>query len=125
MSDFDRYRPAMALYFAASLIMALIFGAVVWQGGSPVRPEFYGPIVYAINAMVWVALQSAFAGAALAGCLFNRPKLAAVGAIFLGGLFEFFAAAAVMAGASGTLLVAMAIPAGAIAAVCAVICYRG
>ena len=125
VSDFDRYRPAMAIFFAAPLVMALIFGAVVVSGGSPVRPEFYGPIVYAIPALAWVSVQSALSGLAMAGCLLNYPRLAAIGACGLGLLFEFFASAAVMAGASGTLLVAMAIPSGALAIVCAVICWRG
>ncbi len=125
MSNFDRYRPAMAIFFAAPIVMAAIFGGVVMNGGSPVRPEFYGPIVYAIPALVWVGAQMTFSMAAVIGCAFDMPRVAAIGAGALSCLFEFFATAAVAAGASGTLLVAMAIPTGALAMLCALICWRG
>jgi len=75
--------------------------------------------------MTWVGAQVAFAGAAVAGCAFGWPRIAALGAGGLSFLFEFFAAAAIVAGASGTLLVAMAIPTGALAFLCALICWRG
>lgn len=125
MTTFDRYRPAMALFFAAPLIMALIFGGVVLYGGTPVRPELYGPLIFAIPALVWVAAQVTFSGLAVAGCAGGWPKLAATGAMLLAALFQFFAVAAILAGATGTLLVAMAIPTGAISMVCALICWRG
>lgn len=125
MSDFDRYRPAMVIFFASCLLMALIFGGVVIAGGSPVRPEFYGPLVYAVPALAWSGIQAFASGLALAGCVFGYPRAGAIGAAGLSLLFEFFAAAAVLAGATGTLLVAMAIPAGAIAIICAVVMWRG
>jgi hypothetical protein len=125
MTTFDRYRPAMALFFAAPLIMALIFGGVVLYGGTPVRPELYGPLIFAIPALAWVAAQVTFSGLAVAGCAGRWPKLAATGAMLLAALFQFFAVAAILAGATGTLLVAMAIPTGAISMVCALICWRG
>jgi hypothetical protein len=125
VSDFERYRPAMGVFFTAPLFMALIFGGVVLQGGSPVRPEFYGPIVYEVDAMAWVALQAGLSGAAALGCALGWPRIAAVAAAGLSAVFEFFAAAAIVAGASGTLLVAMAIPTGALAFLCAAICWRG
>jgi len=125
VTDFDRYRPAMAIFFAAPLIMALIFGGVVLNGGSPVRPEFYGPVIYAIPALTWVSSQVVLSLMAVVGCAWGYPKIAALGALGLSGLFEFFAAAAIIAGASGTLLVAMSIPTGAMEMLCAVVCYRG
>jgi low affinity Fe/Cu permease len=125
MNAFDRYRPAMAAFFAAPLVMALIFGSVVIKGGSPVRPEFYGPIVYAIPALGWVTMQVVLSGAAMIGFAWGRPRLAAGSAFFLGALFEFFAAAAIVAGASGTLLVAMAVPTGALSVVCASVAWQG
>ncbi len=125
MTDFERYRPAMGIFFAAPLFMAVIFGGVVLQGGSPVRPEFYGPIVYEVPALTWVSAQVVLSGLAVLGCARGWPKVAAIGAFGLSFLFEFFAAAAIVAGASGTLLVAMAIPTGALAFLCALICWRG
>lgn len=125
MTGFERYRPAMAVFFSAPMFMAAIFGGVVLSGGSPVRPEFYGPVIYAIPALVWVGLQLSLTFAAMFGCIMNYRKVAAFGAMGLGMLFEFFASAAIMAGASGTLLVAMAIPTGAIAVLCSAICWRG
>lgn len=125
MNAFDRYRPAMAVFFAAPLAMAAIFGGVVLSGGSPVRPEFYGPVVYAIPALAWVSAQVGLTVLAIMGCAMRWPLMATIGAVGLGGLFEFFAAAAITAGASGTLLVAMSIPTGALSMVCAAICWRG
>ena len=125
MTAFQRYRPAMAIFFALPLVMAVIFGGVVVTGGTPVRPEFYGPIVYAVPALAWVSLQVGLSGMAIVGCAWGLPRMAAIGAFGMSGLFEFFAAAAVVAGASGTLLVAMAIPAGAASMLCAIVCYRG
>ncbi len=122
---FERFRPAMAIFFAAPLAMACIFGGVVVNGGSPIRPEFYGPVVYEIPALRWVAAQIVFAGAAAFGCAWGWPIIAAVGAWLLGSLFLFFATAAIAAGASGTLLVAMAIPAGALSWVCAWVSWQG
>jgi hypothetical protein len=125
MSDFDRYRPAMAIFFAAPLVMAVIFGAVVISGGSPVRPEFYGPVVYAIPALTWVSMQLAFTLAAVLSCSFGWPKVAAVSAWLVGALFLFFATAATAAGATGTLLVAMSVPSGALSWLCALVSWRG
>lgn len=125
MTAFERYRPAMGVFFSAPLVMALIFGGVVLQGGSPVRPEFYGPIVYEVPALTWVGLQVGLSAAAVIGCARGWPRIAALGAGGLSFLFEFFAAAAIVAGASGTLLVAMAIPTGALSFLCALICWRG
>lgn len=125
MTSFDRYRPAMAIFFAAPLVMALIFGGVVIYGGTPVRPELYGPVIFAIPALVWVSAQVAFSSLAVIGCIGNWPKTAAIGSMCLACLFQFFAVAAILAGATGTLLVAMAIPTGALSMVCALICWRG
>lgn len=125
MTTFERYRPAMAVFFGVPFITALIFGGVVIAGGSPVKPEFYGPIVYAIPALTWVSIQIVFSLAAIIGCAVPMPRLAAIGAMGIGLLFEFFASAAIVAGASGTLLVAGSIPIGALAMVAAAICWRG
>jgi len=124
MDKMNRHGPAMAIFFAACLIMALIFGAVVLSGGSPVRPEFYGPLVYAVPALVWAGTQALLSAMGLAGCLLMRPRLGAIGAFGISGLFQFFAAAAVVAGATGTLLVAMAVPASAIAMISAIVMWR-
>ena len=105
MSDFERYAPALAVFFLGSLAVPLGFGAVVITGGSPVTPDTYGPIVYAVPALVWVGAQLAISLVAVAGALLRRPLLAAIGAGMVGLLMAFFAGAAVLAGASGTVLV--------------------
>jgi len=125
VNEFERYRPALAIFFAAPLVMALIFGAVVIEGGSPVQPEFYGPIVYQVPAMAWVAAQSLFSAAAMVGCAMRWCRIGAAGAWLLGSLFLFFATAAIAAGATGTLLVAMAIPSATLSWLAAMLIWRG
>lgn len=46
----------MAVFFAGSMAVPIGFGAVVVKGGSPVTPEIYGELVWAIPALVWVGL---------------------------------------------------------------------
>lgn len=105
MTGFERYAPASAVFFLGSLSVPVGFGAVVIRGGSPVTSDAYGPIVYAVPALVWVGAQLAISLVAVAGALLRRPVLAAVGAGMVGVLMAFFAGAAVLAGASGTILV--------------------
>ena len=105
MNAFDRYAPAMAVFFLGSLAVPLGFGAVVIKGGSPVTPDTYGPIVYAVPALCWVGAQLAISLVAVAGALYRWPTIAAIGAGMIGLLMAFFAGAAILAGASGTILV--------------------
>lgn len=69
MRDFDRYRPAIAIFHLGCLAMALSFGTVVWRGGSPVTPELYGPRVYAIPALMWASVQIAGSGLGSVGAI--------------------------------------------------------
>ena len=114
MNAFDRYRPAVGVFFCVPVIMAAIFMASILRGGSPVAPEDYGMIVYAIPAWVWAATQIALSGTAAYGAFYGKAKVHAVGAFAVGTMFEFFAAAAWMGGAEKILLIAMAIPTGAL-----------
>lgn len=114
MTSFDRYRPVIGAFFCAPLIMAGMFMASVMRGGSPVSPSDFGPIVFAIPAWFWALLQITFAGAAAATAFKGHPSLHAISAAALGVLFEFFAAAAWIGGATEILLVTMAIPTGAL-----------
>lgn len=125
MTAFERYRPAIGVYNLAIAVMAAIFGGVVLQGGTPVKPEYYGPVVYAIPALVWTALQFGMAFLGAVGAAFRFPISAAIGNFGLFALFNFFAFAAAIAGASGTLLVAMAVPSAAMCALCGAVCWRG
>lgn len=119
MTTFDRYAPAMAVFFAAPLIMALIFGVSIIRGGSPIQPATYGLIVWSIPAWVWVVLQVSLSVWASLAALLGRSVALAVGAASCGVLMEFFAAAAILGDADEILLPAMAIPTGAICFLCA------
>ena len=105
MTAFERYSPAMAVFFAGSMAVPLGFGAVVVKGGSPVTPEIYGELVWTIPALVWVGLQLSISAIALFGFATGRPIIAAIGAGMIAALMTFFAAAAILAGAGGTILV--------------------
>jgi hypothetical protein len=119
MSTFDRYRPAIAIFFAAPLIMALIFGVSIMRGGSPIKPDTYGLIVWTIPAWIWVLLQVGLSGWACLAATLGRPRNLTFAAALCGALMEFFAAAAVIGDAEEILLVAMAIPTGALCFLCA------
>ena len=114
MNAFERYRPMLGAVFCGPFIMGCIFMASILRGGSPVQPDDYGLIVYAIPGWIWALAQMVLAGGAAFGAFYGHPRVHAAGALGLGVLFEFFAAAAWMGGAKGILLVAMAIPAGAL-----------
>jgi hypothetical protein len=119
VTPFDRYHPAMAVFFAAPLIMALIFGVSILRGGSPIQPGTYGIIVWTIPAWVWVVLQVGLSlWACLAAARADHRSLT-VAAASCGVLMEFFAAAAILGRAEEILLPAMAIPTGAICLLCA------
>jgi hypothetical protein len=105
MNDFHRYAPAMVVFFAGSLSVPIGFGAVVIKGGSPVTPDTYGPIVHAVPALCWVGVQLAISIVAVVGALRKMPTVTAIGAGLVGFLMAFFAGAAILAGASGTILV--------------------
>lgn len=105
MTDFERYAPAIAAGFFGGYAVPFGFGAVVLTGGSPVTPDTYGPLVYSIPAPYWIGFQIVIVSIALAGALLLRPRLCAVGAVLVGLLMTFFAGAAVLAGAGGSILV--------------------
>ena len=104
-TEFERFAPAIAAFFVGGYAVPLGFGAVVLTGGSPVTVDTYGPLVYAIPALYWVGAQILILSVAFAGALLMRPRLAAVGAVMVGLLMAFFAGAAVLAGAGGSILV--------------------
>ena len=57
MTNFERFAPAIATFYIGMAGVAVAFGSVVLRGGAPVTPELYGPAVYAIPALAWVAVQ--------------------------------------------------------------------
>lgn len=56
-TELDRYAPAIVMFFSGIALVALQFGAIVMDGGSPVTPELYGPAVYTMPALAWVGAQ--------------------------------------------------------------------
>lgn len=66
------------------LLMAAGFGSDVAMGGSPITPELYGPEVYAIPALTWVAIQAVSAILGGAGALMVSSGLARSGAALCG-----------------------------------------
>lgn len=124
--DFERYAPAIALFYAGSIAMPVMFGSVVLVGGSPVTPELYGPLVYAVPALVWVAGQLIFASIATIGAGLRMPTVAFIGSAGMTAYLAILATASLMAGATGTLLFSGAGGwVGPISSVAALICWRG
>jgi len=114
MSTFERYAPAVGIFFCAPILMAFLFGVSILRGGSPIQPGTYGIIVWTIPAWIWVLLQISLCGWAALSAFRYQAKSHAIAASLCGALMEFFAAAAVLGDADEILLVAMAIPTGAL-----------
>jgi len=126
VTGFERYRPAMVAFFCGSLAVPLGFGAVVIKGGSPVTPEIYGEMVWTIPALVWVGLQLCISLVALTGAVLAMPRVTCIGATLVASLMAFFAAAAILAGAGGTILVFGAGGwVGPVSLACAVVAWQG
>ncbi len=106
MTSFERFAPAIATFFAGCAMVPIVFAIVVISGGSPVTPELYGTVVYTIPALVWAGLQLSLSLLAAVSAAMGWRYMAATGALGISALLGFFAAAAVLAGASGTLVVA-------------------
>ena len=119
MTSWDRYRPAIGVFFIAPAIMAAIFAVSIMRGGSPIQPGTYGIIVWTIPAWVWVIMQGGLATWASMTAFRGNANSHMVAAALCGTLMEFFAAAAVLGRAEEIVLVAMAIPAGALCFLCA------
>jgi hypothetical protein len=96
-----RYWAALAFGHGALAMMALHIGLVVALGGSPITPELYGPAVYAVPAVYWVAAQITGAGVSICGALIGGRRgawlLVAGGCISI-PFFALLAAASSMAG---------------------------
>lgn len=100
-----RYRWTVLLFNAGAILQSLLFGAIVLAGGSPVTPELYGPIVYAVPALVWIGAQLSLGVIAVFGAATDRPMIAGLGSLGLTVLLMFFGVMGMDAGSSGTLLV--------------------
>lgn len=122
----SRWRWAILLFYLGSIAQAAVFGSVVMAGGSPVTPELYGPLVYAVPALAWVAAQVFLAALAVAGAALDRPGIAGSGALGITVLLMFFGVMGMDAGASGTLLVTGTIGwLGPLSAIATIICFSG
>lgn len=102
----ERYGPAIGFAHLGLLMMALDFGLEVALGGSPITPEIYGPAVYAMPALGWVALQVGGSALALLGSFFSGRKRAVlflIGGIMSGLLYAAFTSMAASA-AQGSVL---------------------
>lgn len=122
---FQRLSPAFAGFFLASIAMSAIFGSIVYSNGSPVMPEAYGPIVYAIPAWAWTFAQGSFSLVTFVGAAFQRPYTCAIGSGLVTALFLLFAAGATYGEFKEPYLVAMAWPCSALCAMVSWISWRG
>lgn len=77
----DRYGPGLMMVQAGLCLMALRFGAIVMNGGSPITPEIYGPAVYAFPAIWWATIQGVSALVAFIGVGLKIPAVVVIGAL--------------------------------------------
>lgn len=123
MSLFNQYRLAMALFHASLFAVAVHFGVIVLIGGSPIGPEVYGPAVYAVPALVWVAAQVGGEGiAAVGGYIGGRIGAAMMvfGSSVVLPFYGFLGAAASMTG-QGVIVTAACLYVTSLGAVVSVI----
>lgn len=125
VNEFERYAPAIVVFYAALAGIPAAFGVVVMTGGSPVTPELYGPLVYAIPAKVWISVQLTCALIACVGAARRWPVVAALGGSGVSAVLGLLAVLAVTAGAEGTLAVAGSIFLAALSIVAVQVCWRG
>lgn len=105
MSNFERYRLVIGGWFFFAGTGGLDFASVLFvHGMSPVTPEVYGPWVYAIPAIAWVAAQTLIAVVGLAAVILRWRYVAFWAGITLALYFAFLAAAGGLAGADGQVL---------------------
>lgn len=104
MTAFNRFRPAMFAFFLGGMMMAFVFGLRFIASDTPLSVDIYGPWLSAIPAQAWVALQFVITGGAAMACAFERPRIAAAFSILLALYLTVFAALAVSAGPSGTIV---------------------
>lgn len=121
---FDRYKPAMIMFYMMAGSMSVLFGVRVAMGGSPITPEIYGHWVYSIPAITWVAAQASLTALASIAILWEWKRIAGALSIILTMFFSMFTAMAISGGAEGTILVAGSLFHGAIPSfVIAMICF--
>jgi len=105
-TELERYAPAVIIFFSGLVLIALQFCVIVLNGGSPVTPELYGPAVYTMPALAWVALQIGSSVAVILGAYMRGTFGAWL--IILGGIvgFSMYSAFAVLAqrATQGTLV---------------------
>ncbi len=105
MGEFERLAPAMAVFFFGGAVAASVFAAVVAMGGSPITPEIYGPLVYALPAWAWVAIQMVICvGGGISACA-RKQWMTLFFAICFTLLMITFALMAIQAGATGIIMV--------------------
>lgn len=90
-------RIALACYHMTYVSWALALTFRTMQHGSPVTPELYGPLVYAIPAFVWFAAQMLSSIICVIGAWFGGRwgmRIVIVGGAAQSIVFGFFAKAA-------------------------------
>ena len=108
-TDWDRYRPAIAVWGFCCGVMGIVFGLPILRHGSPVTPELYGSAVYSVPALAWCVLQISAGTLAGFGAALHRPLIAALGLTVL--LLEFFGFGVLAeAQTQGGLVVAASVP---------------
>ena len=84
LSPQETARLCIALFHCGMFAIGAHFGIIVFEGGSPVTPELYGPAVYEIPALVWAAGQVGSHGLIILGlAIWGRIGM---GAVMAGGV---------------------------------------
>jgi hypothetical protein len=91
------------MFFLGAAAMGAWFGAEVLRNGTPVTPDVYGDVVFAVPALTWAGAQIVLGLMAAVGYATRRRGMAGFGAAGLTVLLSFFAVMA-MDAPSGAVL---------------------
>ncbi len=106
MTELDRYAPVLVAFYAMMAVAAFIVGGVTWMGESPVTPELYGPLVYALPAFAWVLFQIISCFVCVLAITLRKPLFVMIASVGYSIVVAMFGVMSLQAGASGVVLMA-------------------
>jgi hypothetical protein len=116
MSYFERLSPAIATFYALMVMPAVHLMVMAAAGGSPVSPELYGPLVYALPAWAWAAMQIVICAACAVSAANVWTRVFIFWAILYAAMMICFSVMTQQGGAQGAVLMAhnvwVAVPIG-------------
>lgn len=124
MTLFERGAPFLSGFYFLMMWPAVFLMVMTAQGGSPVSPELYGPLVHSLPALAWGAMQIVFCGFTALAAAARWRWAFVVGSMAYTGMMVTFSVMTMQGGAQGVVLMAhnvsVAVPIGVASVILAV-----